>query len=726
MDNLRKVNRAKNEKAILFNWLQRFGSRFLTGFIVTDACAGDDPVVFVNEAFTEITGYSSAEVIGKNLRILQGEDTDMELIREIDKKLLKGIPANAEILSYKKDGTPFWNELVIQPLVDAKGEVLFTMSFILDVTERKKDEFLLRLQEDIFQGINTGEEPSSLIRKIGIVAKSFFPEESVCSILFKEQGEGWYIGAADSVPGNLLEKLLEKVKMEVDFHLEDVIVSENSWGAVETDSELDTYPTSDFLSSWSVPLIDSNGELSGLLTVFIKKQGKPTETQIQFLKKVIPIIQTTRIHYTQQAEYRRLAFTDPDTGLPNRHAFLKKLKKNIENGGNHFVAVIEPGEYTKIVDLYGRGAADELFIQLGNRIEKVRRCKPNFVGRFASAALVMTSENIHDDEEYYILELSSIVATPFIVAGQEMFITLKMGVSLSTEAWSSEEELLRRADTAMTNAKTKPGNAISFYRDLQYEETINEMRIFNELSKALIASEIDVYLQPQVDLKDGRIIAFEALARWFSPVLGQVPPNLFIPVAENIGKINDLEISVLSKVMEWQRKRQQTGEEMYQVAVNISVHHFFDPTFVDMLKKLVSNYDLSPSSIKLELTESIGLVDLQKAKLIFKELNEAGFEMSVDDFGVGFSSLSYLPQLPLSELKIDRSFINAIDEPATHAVVRTIIQLAENLNLSTVAEGIEEKRQGEILRTLGCKVGQGFYYYKPMSLSEIDRLLSQK
>ena len=130
---------------------------------------------------------------------------------------------------------------------------------------------------------------------------------------------------------------------------------------------------------------------------------------------------------------------------------------------------------------------------------------------------------------------------------------------------------------------------------LQNEETIKEMKIFNELSKALIAKEIDVYLQPKVDLKDGEIIGFEALARWFSPVLGQVPPNLFIPAAENMGKIIDLEIIVLSKVMEWQRKRQQSGEKMYQVAVNISVHHFFDSTFVEKLKDWLLTMKFHPS-----------------------------------------------------------------------------------------------------------------------------------
>ncbi|WP_421101701.1 EAL domain-containing protein [Sporosarcina psychrophila] len=718
MGNPRQTQTEKAEKAILFNWLQRFGSRFRTGFILTDPSVSDDPVVFINEAFTEITGYPSEEVIGQNLRFMQGEETDMELIEEINKKLRKGMPANAEILHYKKDGTPFWNELVIQPLVDEKGEVLFTSSFILDVTERKKDESLLRLQEEIFLGINTGAELSDLLQKIGTVVESFFPKGSVCSILFKEQNDGWYIGAADSVPDQLLGEILDNEALETSYISEDVIVMENNQEKVLQGEK----PVIDFHSNWSVPTFDSEDEMDGLVTVFVKKNGNPTETQIQFLKKMVPIVQMTRKHYTQQAEYRRLAFTDPQTGLPNRHAFLNQLKHNLLDGQGHFVAVIEPGEYAKIVDLYGRNAADELFIQLGKRIEKAGKRNSNFIGRFSSASLVITGES---GEGNYLFELGTIVTEPFIVAGQELFITLKIGISFSEGDKKSEEELLRRADIAMSDAKKKPGNAMSFYRDLQNEETIKEMKIVNELSKALIAQEIDVYLQPKVDLKDGAIIGFEALARWFSPVLGPVPPNLFIPAAENMGKIIELEIIILSKVMEWLRKRQKTGEKMYQVAVNISVHHFFDRTFVEKLIRLADNHDLSPEHIMLEMTESIGLVDIQKAKSIFHALNAAGFEISVDDFGVGYSSLSYLPQLPLCELKIDRSFISELDEPGTLAVVRTIIQLAENLNLTTVAEGIEEERHIEILRNLGCKVGQGFYYYKPMPLQEIEQLLAE-
>ncbi|WP_318617006.1 EAL domain-containing protein [Sporosarcina sp. YIM B06819] len=711
MSNLRK---ADNEKIIILNWLKRFGSRFRTGFVVKDPNNCGNQVVFANEFFMEMTGYSSSEIMGSDLEFIHGEDTDMALIQKIDQDILDGMSANAEVLNYKKDGTPFWNELVIQPIIDERGANLFTIVFSLDVTERKKDNILLELQEDIFVGINAGEEAGILFQKIANVIKSFFWQGTVCSILFKGKKEDWHIGAADAVPPQLMDELLASLSKSPPL-LNELVIREKQEACL----------FSDFQSHWSLPIVDGEGAISGLVTLFNKKSTKQTETQRRFLENVIPIIQMTKIHYSQQAEYYRLAFTDPETGLPNRHAFLNKLKKNIEDEGKHFVAILEPGEFAKIVDLYGREAADELFIQLSRRIERVGKGKPNFVGRFASAALIFTNVPLLEGEEYFIIELKNLVKKPFIISGQEMFITLKIGVAISGDNCSGED-LIRHADRALSDAKNKPGNIISFYKDLQYKETMEEMRIFNELSKALLADEMEVFLQPQVDLKDGSIISFEALARWFSPILGQVPPDLFIPAAESTGKIIELETCILSKVMEWQRTRQQSGEVMYPVAVNISAQHFFTPTFVEMLKEYTQKYDLSPEYITLELTESIGLFDLEKAKEIFDKLNGAGFEISVDDFGVGFSSLSYLPKLPLSELKIDRSFINAIGEPATLGVVTTIIQLAENLKLSTVAEGIEEEWQGEMLRTLGCKVGQGFYYYKPMPLSEVDRLLSEK
>lgn len=703
----------KAEKSTLLSWLQRFGGRFEMGFIVTDPTI-KDAVVFVNTKFTKMTGYSFEEVYGKNLSILQGKDTDMELIRNIDEKLSEGRSVNAELLSYTKDGSPFWNELVIQPVVDDAGAVLFNASFILDVTSRKRDELLLDFQKKIFTGINEGLKVNELMEDIGGVVESSLPTGSACAVLFKDEYGNWTIQSNEIIPNQIICKIRRNVEDNPDCMRRNKLIVE----------ELQLSDMHDFKTSWSLANYDKDGSLIGILIIFMKVVGQPSETQLSFFDKLAPIIQLTKTFYDEQEKYRWLAYSDSETELPNRHAFLEELNKKIEYGGTYFVATIQPTEYNRIIDLYGRDAAADLFVQLAKRIEKIARKQPIYIGRSSSSSLVLTIDlKSGEDGECYILQLKKITSEPFIVAGEEMFITLKTGVSISRAEGYSAEEMHRRADVALTFARRRSGNAVSFYRDLQQEETAQEMTIFNELTKALAADEIEIYLQPKVNLETRRISGFEALARWNSTLLGQVPPDVFIPIAETTGKIIELEIGVLTKVVKWQKEQVDLGKEIFQVAVNISVDHFFDEFFVEMLNELVDRYDVNSKCIRLEITESIGLVDFEQAKIIFNELHEKGFEVSIDDFGVGYSSLSYLPQLKVNELKIDRSFINAIDDEDTRAVVRTIIQLADNLNLTVVAEGIENEKQIEILRSFGCTIGQGFYFYRPMPLHEINELL---
>ena len=196
-----------------------------------------------------------------------------------------------------------------------------------------------------------------------------------------------------------------------------------------------------------------------------------------------------------------------------------------------------------------------------------------------------------------------------------------------------------------------------------------------------------------------------------------------ISVAENAGKVREIDLQILELVLQWLSRRKRSGKALVKVAVNISPDHFYHPNFIKAIVELLRKYEIDPDCIILEVTENIGLVDFQTALMIIQELNSYGFKTSVDDFGMGFSSLSYLQKLPFAELKIDRSFINGIQEAGTLAIVRSIIQLALNLGMTSVAEGIETEEQVEILRTLGCKVGQGYYYYKPMSMEQLSEIL---
>lgn len=711
-----KEKKISKEKLILFNWLQQFGSRFKNGFIITNPAFKENPFVFINDAFTEITGYHSDEVIGDSIRFLFGKETDIDLAREIAKALREAKPVNTEILHYKKDGTPFWNELIIQPLENYKGKILFNIAFIRDVTDLKKDETILKLQEKLLMDINQGVQFEELMKNVFSVVKSFLLSDAGCASAFKNPVSDWSVQVDEILPTKVAKVIRERVREDVNLVEGKSLIVQDVKPSMEHD----------YLTSWSVPIYDSESKLCGIFTAFMNRKGGPTDVQRQFLEKIVPVLQLTKTFFEQQNKVRMLAFTDIATGLPNSHAFLQQLKSEMNKSGNKFVAIIQPSEYSKIIDLYGRGMIDNFFVQLTRRIEKATIGKKDFVARFSGSSIILTNEiKGREDSEAFILKMKKIVSEPFVIDDGEMFLTLKIGVVLPSGEETSAEEIIRRADVAMTDALRNPGNNTSYYLDVHNEKMVRDMTIFNELTRALIADEIDVHLQPKVNLENGQIISFEALARWHSPVLGQVPPDVFISVAENIGKIIPLEISVLKKVLEWQRKRICQNKNVYQVAVNISVNHFFHPSFLSTLTGLSKTYGVDAQYIRLEIIESIGLVDFDRAKEIFNDLREARFDVSIDDFGVGYSSLSYLPQLNVNELKIDRSFISALDEPETLAVVTTIIQLANNLNLSTVAEGIEYARHIETLLSLGCKIGQGYHFYKPMALQDIDLILEQ-
>lgn len=252
------------------------------------------------------------------------------------------------------------------------------------------------------------------------------------------------------------------------------------------------------------------------------------------------------------------------------------------------------------------------------------------------------------------------------------------------------------------------------------------MDILNQLSYGLQHNEFTIYLQPKINFETSEIEGFEALSRWNSHVLGAVSPAIFISAAEQSGKIREIDTLVIKKVLSWQQQRLIKGLKIVPIAVNISPDHFYYESFINDFLALLSKYNVPTQYIKLEVTESIELVDFSKAKDILSTLKSAGINSSIDDFGVGFSSLSYLPQLPFSEIKIDRSFVNAMDDPGMHAVVQTIVQLASNLHMCAVAEGIETLEQFMMLKAMGCHTGQGFYFYKPMPLEEATTLLDLK
>ncbi|RNF40020.1 EAL domain-containing protein [Planococcus salinus] len=723
-----QLHKMSEEKQVVIDWLRRLGVEFQTGFLVINPESEDLPIVYANDAFYEMTGYSEEEVLGNNGRFLHGIKTDREVSGQIREYTLANKAGTFEIVNYRKDGRPFWNEITIQPLFIQEKKFMFTLLLQKDITERKRAEALIKIQQDIYTGIEKGHMLSVLLQQVCDTAESFFADGAKCTVLMVDEQERFRIAAGKSMPEEFHQDI-DGLQVEADvgtcgaaFHRQEAVVSVDTAKDPLWEKHRKLVKEFHLASSWSVPITDTAGNSIGAFAIYFSSVMTPAPDDLRFLEQVAPSVALAVKYSREQEEVLRLAYIDKETGLSNRNYFMNELTGLLEEGKEGFVAFISLDEYVKVVDQYGHREGDLLIREIGRRFMRDPWISRHFVARFSDSTIAFVSLSPLKDLTENLERIKQCVEKPVSIQDLELFMTMKMGIALITPNRRDGDELIRHADSALSKAKLGTGESICYFEDEHDQIMRRDLRLASELTAALNRGEVDVHLQPKVELKTGEIVSFEALARWDSPELGPIGPNVFIPAAEKNGKIRVLEQKVFLRVMEWLKKRQDRGQRLRPVAINISAEHFFHRSFIPYLVDTAAEYDIDPKWIRLEITERIGFVDIDTAYKVFKQLNDYGFTSSVDDFGTGYSSLSYLQKLPVSEIKIDRSFISNMEGEGTLAIVRTIIQLAENLNMSAVAEGIETETQRRTLLALGCRYGQGYLFHKPMPLDEANLL----
>ncbi|PJK16840.1 hypothetical protein CQS04_06720 [Chryseomicrobium excrementi] len=712
----------------LLHWIKKIGSQFNTSYIVRDPNRPGKPIVYVNDAFTRKTGFSLQDVVGKTVTILHGNQQFIEKEELIDSDLNQIGSVRREVLNFCKDGTPIWFDIIGQTFSDPQGNPLFEVAFQSDITVQKQQEAIIEMQAEIYEGIEKGYAISSLLQEICYKVEQFFREGTMCSIMHVKNGRIFSL-ASKSLPREYTKRI-EGLAIGPNvgscgaaaYH-QQVIITED----VETSSNWIPYTGEGpnpfgFKACWSFPIVNHQRESIATFGVYFKEHTSPTKLEMSFIQKIVPLVLLAFRNAADQEKILHLAYQDQETGLSNMNYFLTEVKELDEDAENGFVAVVSPFNYSDIVDMFGREIASLVLKELGRRLDEILDDYTYVMSRFTSTTLILAGNTKRDDFRDILEILLRAGHSQIKIDQMEIFIPLQIGV-VPYERGDEIHQLIRRADLALSEARKRNGEQVCYYSPEMDESIKSNMELQSAIEIGLREEEFDVYLQPKVDMESGRIISFEALARWNSSKLGWVSPVDFIDATEKVGKIDLLETIILNKVLSWQASYVRAGRTPYQVAVNISPNHFYKARFVETILNLLDEYNLPPESIMIELTESISLEDMDKAKEILQRLADANIMCSIDDFGIGYSSLSYLHELPISEIKLDRSFISQIHKSGTRAVVQTIIDLADKLDIRAVAEGIETYEQMILLRGMSCSVGQGYYFNRPLPLKEIDEII---
>jgi len=428
-----------------------------------------------------------------------------------------------------------------------------------------------------------------------------------------------------------------------------------------------------------------------------------------------------------QKEIYKLTHTDSLTNLPNRKSLLINLSAAIQLAKQNHLKLgllqFDMDNFKRINDSAGYKVGDILLMQV---VEKIKP-KTEKVGSMArleadSFSIVFEKINQIDDMVYFSQQIRQIFEKPFIIDNQEFYMSASIGMCLYPDDAQTAEEMIQFADVAMNRAKDLGKNRFELYTQAQSESILNNILIENNLRKALRDNQLSIYYQPQVSIDSGKIIGCEALLRWLQPEKGFIPPDEFIPIAEETGLIANIEEWVLKETARQIKIWKDRGLDIV-MSVNISDYRFRTKDFVKVTQDIILSEQAKCEWFELELTERI-VMDHNEVINKLNVLKQLGFKLALDDFGTGYSSLAYLKQFNIDTLKIDKSFIQDIpDDTQSRDIVCAVISLAESLNMGSIAEGAETKAQLDFLAELNCNAYQGYYFSKPIPVDEFEKFL---
>lgn len=651
--------------------------------------------VAINKRYELYFDMPANNIIGKSVEEFLGDSDLFERVFKpaYDRCLSGEVVTYEQKVPHPTTGEADWAEMRYYPSYGENGAIVGIVVNVRDVTEQKKSE--LRLKQ-LSQAVELS--PSAVM-------------------ISDAEGRIEYVNPAfERTSGYSLSEVLGQTPFGIEVYSRsdrnytgviEKITSGESWSG-ELQSQKKTgeiYWENVFFS----PIHNDEGEISHYLAV---------KEDISLRRE-------------QEEQLARQAFYDPMTDLPNRMLAFERLRQAMvradRSGRMVAVIFIDLDHFKSVNDTMGHSYGDQLLIESAKRLKNCIRSEDTVARLGGDEFLVLLTDLVRVETTQPVIDkIIDCFNETFRLGSNEIHVTASVGISIYPNDAQQESDLLRNADIAMYHAKAKGRNRFKFFTEEMDAEAHERLSIEVELRNALERNELFLEYQPVVDGYSGHVVGFEALARWQSPTFGLVPPNKFIPIAEETGLIHEIGLWVLNEACNTLSYFREQGFERLRVAVNVSSKQFQDFGLVDSVKNALEDANIPSYCLALEITETLLLEEREEVTKIIDQLTGIGVQLSVDDFGTGYSSLGYLKKYPFNTLKIDRSFVqNIVDDADDLNLTKAIIAMAHALHLEVIAEGVEDKVQHALLRAESCDFIQGYLISRPIGADALLEFVQQ-
>ncbi len=669
-------------------------------FAMTDITKPDNPIMSCNPAFTEISGYTAEEAIGRNWRFLHGRDTDQRVVAEIREAAERGEPIRREILYYRKDGSTFLGDLIMTPIHHESGALIALVGLLTDVTALRRAE----------QGrLEIGKFFENIAESIpGFVFQRVMTGDGRIDYTYVSPSFRRLVGVS---PGEPNDRVPHKW-----IHPDDVAEMNRAVAQSAEDFSVLT-------AEWR--LIGKSNEIR-----WIRSTARPIRSPTgNVVWNGVAVDITSEKRAEHAASY--LGGHDVLTGVLNRLTFGNRLTDRLleidGQAGTLGIILIDIADFRTINDGFGMAVGDQVLKTLAERIAKIDGA--NLVGRVGGNAFAVVATNPKGTIDIALCarKLSQEIAKPIDVGTRSISVFACMGLALYPDHATGArdnfhqtgEALMKAADVALHTAKGMGAGSYQIYAPENDDRIRHRAILQQSLHEAFTRRQFVLHYQPVVELETGRILGAEALIRWVHPTLGMQRPDQFIPVAEKSGLIVPLGTWVMEDVLKSLENWELEGVGRPRIAVNVAAAQLQHPDSLGDLYDRIVESGFDPSQIEIELTESEFIDPTPRMLDNLKALRKLGVTVAIDDFGTGYSSFRYLRSLPIDKLKIDQSFVrNMMLESGDEAIVKGIISIGRDLGLTVVVEGVETAVQRDILLREGCRVGQGYFYSMPVTAED--------